>query len=195
MCADACSRCAWGCNYKQRKQVDQSNRNTNRGNKNVNINLNNKIILSRQKANLREVRRGLRGTESLKGVSTFNVPQTQSALLNNIMMSQFNNFKSELEQGQRQLQAERAAFEQRAQQLNQIVANVTAPLDETINVESTQGSGGLNFATPGPEQLQQQQINLRRALSRNPENPTSARASLDRQFRQTFAGERSPFQS
>eukprot|EP01052_Picozoa_sp_SAG31_P040443 SAG31_NODE_5857_length_2287_cov_8.657678_1_plen_70_part_01 len=70
-------------------------------------------------------------------------------------MSQFNNFKSELEQGQRQLQAERAAFEQRAQQLNQIVANVTAPLDESINVESTQGSGGLNFETPGPEQLQQ----------------------------------------
>eukprot|EP01052_Picozoa_sp_SAG31_P026809 SAG31_NODE_2457_length_5661_cov_94.571557_2_plen_99_part_00 len=72
--------------------MDQSNRNINRGNKNVNINLNNKIILSRQKANLREVRRGLRGTASLKGVSTFNVPQTQSALLNNIMMSQFNNF-------------------------------------------------------------------------------------------------------
>eukprot|EP01044_Picomonas_judraskeda_P046942 COSAG03_NODE_26451_length_259_cov_0.643750_1_plen_45_part_10 len=43
------------------------------------------------------------GTEALKGYRSINIPQTQSALLNNVMMSQFNNFKSELEQGQRQL--------------------------------------------------------------------------------------------
>eukprot|EP01046_Picozoa_sp_COSAG06_P100445 COSAG06_NODE_46561_length_346_cov_0.619433_1_plen_76_part_10 len=67
------------------------------------------------------------GTEALKGYRSINIPQTQSALLNNVMMSQFNNFKSELEQGQRQLQAERQAFEQRAQQLNQIAANLRVP--------------------------------------------------------------------
>ena len=62
-------------------------------NLNVNISLNNKVITSRRRQNLREVRRALPSSKALQGYKQFNVPDlhSQSAVLTNNMMSQFNN--------------------------------------------------------------------------------------------------------
>ena len=95
----------------------QSNANT------VKVNVNNKFILNRRRQNLREVRRALPGSKSLQGYSRYGIPElnSQSALLNSTMMSQFNNFRTEIENSRRDFQAEQNAFLQRAQQ-NQNVA-------------------------------------------------------------------------
>ena len=76
----------------------------------------NKVITSRQRPNLREVRRALPGSKALQGYSVYGIPElkSQSSVLTNNMLSQLNNFKNELETGQRALQAQQAAFEQRA---------------------------------------------------------------------------------
>ena len=79
---------------------------------NVAVNLNNKIITSRRRQNLREVRRALPGSKALQGYTRYGLPDlhSQSALLTNNMMAQFNNFKSELESNQRALQAQQEAY-------------------------------------------------------------------------------------
>ena len=91
----------------------------------TNVNTN-KVITSRQRPNLREVRRALPGSKALQGYSVYGIPElkSQSSVLTNNMLSQLNNFKNELETGQRALQAQQAAFEQRAQRQNAIAGNI-----------------------------------------------------------------------
>ena len=88
-------------------------------NLNVNISLNNKVITSRRRQNLREVRRALPSSKALQGYKQFNVPDlhSQSAVLTNNMMSQFNNFRNEFENNQRAMVAQHEAFQNKEQHL------------------------------------------------------------------------------
>ena len=119
----------------------QSNANT------VKVNVNNKFILNRRRQNLREVRRALPGSKSLQGYSRYGIPElnSQSALLNSTMMSQFNNFRTEIENSKRDFQAEQNAFLQRAQQ-NQ---NVAAAFGGGANVGLGGAGAGAGNAGAG----------------------------------------------
>ena len=77
-------------------------RQSNIGQRNINLNVSNRVFVSRQRPNLREVRRALPGSKALKGYSRYGIPKlrTHSALLTNNMMAQLNNFRREVEQGQ-----------------------------------------------------------------------------------------------
>ena len=150
------------------------NFNLNKGQGNINVNLNNKVLVSRQRSNLREIRRALPGSKALQGYTAFNIPplQSQSALLTNTMMSQFNNFRRELESNQRQLQAQQQAFEQRAQQLNQIAANVGGPAPQMPippPIIPQPPPGNMGFG----QQQQQQQQQPPQAPGQRPQAPPS----------------------
>ena len=97
---------------RPKTKVNQVNKGKSNVNVNVAVNLNNKIITSRRRQNLREVRRALPGSKALQGYTRYGLPDlhSQSALLTNNMMAQFNNFKSELESNQRALQAQQEAY-------------------------------------------------------------------------------------
>jgi hypothetical protein len=163
---------------KPKKKTDQMNFNLNKGQGNINVNLNNKVLVSRQRSNLREIRRALPGSKALQGYTAFNIPplQSQSALLTNTMMSQFNNFRRELESNQRQLQAQQQAFEQRAQQLNQIAANVGGPAPQMPIPQAPPPPiipqpppGNMGFG----QQQQQQQQQPPQAPGQRPQAPPS----------------------
>jgi len=119
----------------------------------------NKVITSRQRPNLREVRRALPGSKALQGYSVYGIPElkSQSSVLTNNMLSQLNNFKNELETGQRALQAQQAAFEQRAQRQNAIAGNIRnifggapnqTPLGAQANLNAQFQSPNAAFSPP-----------------------------------------------
>jgi len=105
-------------------------------NLNVNISLNNKVITSRRRQNLREVRRALPSSKALQGYKQFNMPDlhSQSAVLTNNMMSQFNNFRNEFENNQRAMVAQHEAFQNKEQHLIDALAaaGAAASGDDTI---------------------------------------------------------------
>jgi hypothetical protein len=82
---------------------------------NVNISLNNKVIMSRRRQNLRELRRALPNSKALHGYKQFTMPDlhSQSAVQTNNMMSQFNNFRNEFENNQRAIMAQQGVFQQK----------------------------------------------------------------------------------
>eukprot|EP01051_Picozoa_sp_SAG22_P015390 SAG22_NODE_2001_length_3168_cov_24.284132_3_plen_215_part_00 len=125
---------------------------SNVGQRNMNLNINNKVFVSRQRPNLREVRRALPGSKALQGYSRYGIPElhTQSALLTNNMMSQLNNFRREVEQGQRDLQAQQQAFQQAMQRQQQaaVVAGVAPPQPPQAPPQAQQQ------AQPPPQQAQ-----------------------------------------
>ena len=171
-------------------------RQSNVGQRNINMNVSNRVFVSRQRPNLREVRRALPGSKALKGYSRYGIPElhTHSALLTNNMMAQLNNFRREVEAGQRDLQAQQAAFVDRAQRQNQAaavagVAPQPGPPIPPGNMgfgaqQDAEGLAGIRAQEPDPFRGGQQ-------LFRSPQQPHRAGAVAGAQYGDLHA--RSPY--
>ena len=116
-------------------------------NLNVNISLNNKVITSRRRQNLREVRRALPSSKALQGYKQFNMPDlhSQSAVLTNNMMSQFNNFRNEFENNQRAMVAQHEAFQNKEQHLIDALAAAGAAPSAFCTLRETNSSLSLSM--------------------------------------------------
>jgi len=156
-------------------------------NLNVNISLNNKVITSRRRQNLREVRRALPSSKALQGYKQFNVPDlhSQSAVLTNNMMSQFNNFRNEFENNQRAMVAQHEAFQNKEQHLIDALAAAGAAAsgddpesDDDIFQPSTAGGPRSEAAADA-----RVQASAGRSAQDSPNTPTAARALFARMNR------------
>ena len=164
------------------------------------MNVSNRVFVSRQRPNLREVRRALPGSKALKGYSKYGIPElhTHSALLTNNMMAQLNNFRREVEQGQHDLRAQQQAFQEAAQRQQQAAAAAgVAPQPgppippgnmgfgaQPQAAGDAEGLAGIRAQEPNPFQGQRQ-------LFRSPQQPHRAAAVAGAQYGDLHA--RSPY--
>ena len=151
--------------HHKKKLVHQSNRG--RGNVNVNVMLNipgHKRIVSRKRANLREVnrwdlRRGLVGTAANKNVSYMNLPPAPSTVLQEKRDQQLLNFLRAAETQQVEQAAEQAAMQQRAQVRGGLgpvsTPNAAQAIQEMRNLHARYGSSPNPALRSLAEQLRQ----------------------------------------
>ena len=164
------------------------------------MNVSNRVFVSRQRPNLREVRRALPGSKALKGYSRYGIPElhTHSALLTNNMMAQLNNFRREVEQGQHDLRAQQQAFQEAAQRQQQAAAAAQA---QAAPPQAAAPSGNMGFGAQQPPPDAEGLAGIRaqepdpfqggQQLFRSPQQPHRAGAVAGAQYGDLHA--RSPY--